>query len=1153
MEVLKGSFDAILPTIAEAIQQADFVAIDTELTGLNNGQSTAYAALDTPQDRYSKLRKSSQQFSITQYGVSCFIWDQKKKSYTSKPFNFYIFPATAKFPFNVFERNWMSQVGSIEFLAKNGFDFNKWIRHGIPYCSKHEESYIKNQINQVSTQPGIAIDDGNREFVETSLDRVDEWLQNSVEKSIDIDTQSSYHKKLIGQQIRQKYNNALGVSLRDRSVQVKRLSDEERDNGVGDQAVQLEKQLDEIYDTKHICKTIPALAPHFPDSSLEKVYKTTLEPPFEAPTIQIHDDHQRYSTTSASYHEAGWDAHATGAAFARLVAQFQQDTKISPRVSFDEDTLLECLNRMNMMRSDLAYVHLNGPDDQPDRSSVLHIFSMPQNYKQKDIEASFDAKEYGSISLQWINSTSAFIRFESTEKSEKALSQHTIASKKADNLNYGDDMEDGEENAKATEAPAYHLQRYTDMMAMADGPTAKISNGGENGDVSGKRKRPAGVPVFYFGISAILYIRLKQFVEKLTGASRADNPDAKSDWSPWPARYKPFEGSEYDVVAVIGSNTTWVNVANPELAKDVAVRKLDFPKPIQWYDILDVYGKNVLTVEGEVWKYMRRIVAPTFSDRNSGLVHQETIKTCKAMFDAWDKSAANGSAEVNVSNDSMKLTMFVISGAGFGLSLDWNREDQAGYENHKLSFKQSAGAFLDVSVLFKINAQFDSYLREFIADAKSGKKMNENNVLRALVVSTGEDDDFTGKAEASDKRVMTEAEIVGNCFIIMLAGHETTYETPGFSTNETLSNQDIQEELHAEVERVLGDRDPKYQDYNELKYCQAVANETLRLFPAVVSIPKWVPKDGKPQHLGKLVVEPGTHVNIHASALHHDLSYTTQPSDYNADKGLGLLSAFSGPLLAAAHNELHADKVVLSRSDIGQIIAFRADMDSATRKHATYKFSSSPKAGTVLAFLDMLASQEEFKGGLVLDSYRQPHEVLCYPDKAASDNDISIMATQSPVLMSGGGSVTIPGTRKRGMTSISENSTTTKNSCNSIDITISRSSEKFLSRPIADVHKVMLLHPSLVLDKPPPAIVSMTLRTTISLPPTKWKRMRTQEHLRKDCKDCSIVKKPRETTAQDYTPARIWYSAHGGHMNDINKKAIDAVMLKLFGILEAMK
>ena len=46
--------------------------------------------------------------------------------------------------------------------------------------------------------------------------------------------------------------------------------------------------------------------------------------------------------------------------------------------------------------------------------------------------------------------------------------------------------------------------------------------------------------------------------------------------------------------------------------------RFKFPKPIDHYAILRMFGPNVIASEGEEWKKYRRIAAPAFSEVSSG-------------------------------------------------------------------------------------------------------------------------------------------------------------------------------------------------------------------------------------------------------------------------------------------------------------------------------------------------------------------------------------------------------------------------------------------------------------------------------------------------------------------------------------------------------
>ncbi|GCC37915.1 hypothetical protein chiPu_0016425, partial [Chiloscyllium punctatum] len=70
-EVTAANFQSLYPQILEEIASCDFVAIDTELTGLHSfGSPTAQLSLfDNPQERYDKLRPSVTRFTVSQIGV----------------------------------------------------------------------------------------------------------------------------------------------------------------------------------------------------------------------------------------------------------------------------------------------------------------------------------------------------------------------------------------------------------------------------------------------------------------------------------------------------------------------------------------------------------------------------------------------------------------------------------------------------------------------------------------------------------------------------------------------------------------------------------------------------------------------------------------------------------------------------------------------------------------------------------------------------------------------------------------------------------------------------------------------------------------------------------------------------------------------------
>ncbi|KAG0039485.1 hypothetical protein BGZ82_007995 [Podila clonocystis] len=234
MEIIKDNFEASLPMLKKAIEECDFVAMDTEMTGLALPVNVPKNQ-DSLSTRYQKVSTSAGSFLVIQLGICTFTWRDEIGGYEARPFNFPCFPSSAD-EAKAGERFFKCQSTSLEFLIKNGFDFNKWILHGIPYLTRpEEEAYIvrkteKEANNASASVNNIAIDDRNKTFVTMTIERIQEWLQNSTEETLVLQANNSFFRRLIHQVIRTDFNDALHAvaDTRARTMTVQRMTDEIR-------------------------------------------------------------------------------------------------------------------------------------------------------------------------------------------------------------------------------------------------------------------------------------------------------------------------------------------------------------------------------------------------------------------------------------------------------------------------------------------------------------------------------------------------------------------------------------------------------------------------------------------------------------------------------------------------------------------------------------------------------------------------------------------------------------------------------------------------------------------------------------------------------------------------------------------------------------
>ncbi|XP_019718110.1 poly(A)-specific ribonuclease PARN isoform X2 [Hippocampus comes] len=277
MEVTRKSFKDCLILVYTAIEEADFLAIDGEFSGISDGPSVSALTngLDTPEERYTKLKKHSMDFLLFQFGLCTFKYDQKDAKYVTKTFNFYIFPK----PFNRTSPDikFICQSSSIDFLASQGFDFNKVFCHGIPYLNHEEEAQLREQTeekrsqqaNGVGTPSYISpscskgpahVPDEHKDFINRVVEKV-EALFSSTEKTVDLEPCTGFQRKLIYQTLNWKFPKGLHVETmeidKDRIIQVSKVDEEERKKR---EQQKLEKEQMQLNDAVGFSRVIHAIS-----------------------------------------------------------------------------------------------------------------------------------------------------------------------------------------------------------------------------------------------------------------------------------------------------------------------------------------------------------------------------------------------------------------------------------------------------------------------------------------------------------------------------------------------------------------------------------------------------------------------------------------------------------------------------------------------------------------------------------------------------------------------------------------------------------------------------------------------------------------------------------------------------------------------------
>lgn len=118
---------------------------------------------------------------------------------------------------------------------------------------------------------------------------------------------------------------------------------------------------------------------------------------------------------------------------------------------------------------------------------------------------------------------------------------------------------------------------------------------------------------------------------------------------------------------------------------------------------------------------------------------------------------------------------------------------------------------------------------------------------------------------------------------MLIAGHETTAAVLTWALFELARNPEIMKEAQEEVDRVLGDRSPTYEDIKDLKMIRLIIAETLRLYPEPpLLIRRCRTQDYLPKGAGReATVIRGMDIFMSIYNIHHDERFWPNPEKFD--------------------------------------------------------------------------------------------------------------------------------------------------------------------------------------------------------------------------------------------------------------------------------
>ncbi|KAJ8113162.1 hypothetical protein ONZ43_g5217 [Nemania bipapillata] len=484
------------------------------------------------------------------------------------------------------------------------------------------------------------------------------------------------------------------------------------------------------------------------------------------------------------------------------------------------------------------------------------------------------------------------------------------------------------------------------------------------------------------------------------------------DWS-WEDKRRAHD--EYgDVFLVVSPQGIICYCADAAMGWDVMNRRYDFTKPRDKYKILEPYGPNVATAEGSTYRFHVRMTAPSFGDGTgvNELVWRETSRQTGLLMQNWIKVAPE-----HLDEDINALTLAVISLAGFGKQLESVHEQaQDVPKGYKISFLSALRGtthnmvpillfplwFMDMTPLAGASLakrQLDKYIRRTIRQEKAEGEKNVDselgaraNLLHTVVHASGDDDNLQ-KGSRQTKKQFTEDEVMGNLFIYLLGGYETTANSIQYGLLVLAAMPDVQTKVIEELDRVYeeaaaeGRQELTYgDDFPKLEYTYGFMYETFRLYPGVTLITKMCKEaqtvqvhDTKTNGTRAVTLPPECRVYLSSPGVHYHPKYWEQPEELKPERWF--TDKFSR---GAASDESRGEKHVVAADKTRQMRGTLLTFSDGARACLGRKFAQAE----YMAFLAVLLRR--FRVAF-------PDDVDVKKAKADLDNKCAGKITLSPV------------------------------------------------------------------------------------------------------------------------------------------------------------
>jgi cytochrome P450 len=314
---------------------------------------------------------------------------------------------------------------------------------------------------------------------------------------------------------------------------------------------------------------------------------------------------------------------------------------------------------------------------------------------------------------------------------------------------------------------------------------------------------------------------------------------------------------------------------HPDYIKDVLVTNhRNFIKSRALRRAKRLLGEGLLTSEGEFHQRQRRLVQPAFHRRRIANYASVMSSYSARLGERWHHGE-----KLDIAQAMMQLTLAIVGKTLFDADVEAEADEIGAALTATMKlFKSAPTPFIDLLDRIPVlpaNRRFraarerlDATIYRLIEERRRSDE-DRGDLLSMLIREVD-----TGHEGAGGGTGMTDEQLRDEALTIFLAGHETTANALTWTWYLLSQHPEVEEQVHAEVDAVLGDRLPTLDDLSRLAYTEMVLHEAMRLYP-----PAWIlgREALGPYPVGGYVVPAGAIVLMSQYVMHHDPRFFPDP------------------------------------------------------------------------------------------------------------------------------------------------------------------------------------------------------------------------------------------------------------------------------------